>query len=155
MKAEYINPFIKAATNVIETMAFTKAEAGKPTLKQDNKTFGVVTGIIGMTGDSVGGNLILSFDEPSILAIVSKMLMETFSTVNKDVVDAVGELTNMICGGVKSDFSEMGLNIGMATPVMLQGKGLELSQLAKAPIIVMPFKTPEGTFVIEANLAPK
>ncbi len=155
MQAEHINPFIHATLNVLKTMAGTTATANKPQIKTDNKTFGVVTGVIGLAGNNVSGNMIISFDEPAILSIVSKMLMETFTTVNHDVVDAVGELTNMICGGVKNAFSEMGIQIGMATPVMLTGRGMELSQLAKGGVLVVPFQTESGTFVIEANVAQK
>ncbi len=30
MKADYINPFLKAMVNVLSTMAFIKPKAGKP-----------------------------------------------------------------------------------------------------------------------------
>jgi len=133
----------------------TSVTPGKPAIKTDNKTFGEVTGVIGLMGENVVGNMIVSFDGPSILSIVSRMLGETFTEINKDVVDAVGEITNMICGGAKTEFAEMGLGIGMASPMMVTGKDIELSQLAKALTISMPFDTPEGRFVIEANLHVK
>lgn len=155
MDARFINPFLKAATNVIETMAFTQVTAGKPHLKPDKHSFGAITGLIGVAGDKIAGNLIVSFDEASILAIVNKMIGEQFTSISQDVVDAVGEITNMICGGAKNELAEQGFTVGMATPVMIVGKGIELNQLSKAPVITIPFTTPEGAFVVEANLAPK
>lgn len=155
MKAEYINPFIVATTNVLKTMAQTNPAAGKPEIKKDRSTWGVVTGVIGMAGPSVSGNMVLSFDKGSILEIVSKMLMEEFSDITDDVVDAVGEITNMITGGAKKEFGDMGLPFDMAIPIMIKGQGVEIKQLANAPTLVIPFKTEKGSFVIEANLGER
>ena len=155
MNIEYIDPFIIAAMNVIKTMAFCDPKVGKPLLKKNDVTWGVVTGIIGMAGNEVAGNMVLSFDQGSILKIVSNMLGESFSTLSNDVVDAVGELTNMITGGAKAKFSEKGLKFDMAIPLMVVGKDIQLKQLSKAPTVTIPFEIPEGRFVIEANLAKK
>lgn len=152
MDAKLVNPFISSALNVLKTMAQTEATAGKPTIKENNLTWGAVTGIIGMAGESVNGNLIVSFDEPSILSIVSKMLMEEYKEINSEVVDAVGEITNMISGGTKKELSEQGYSFNMATPMIVTGKNFEITQLSKAPVISIPFKTAVGEFVIEASL---
>ncbi len=155
MNVELVNPFIVSAVNVLKTMAQTDPVANKPTLKSGNLTYGAVTGVIGMAGSQISGNMAISFDAPSICAIVSKMLMENFTEVTQDVVDAVGELTNMISGGAKKLIAEKGFTFEMATPMMLVGAGIEMQQMSKAPILQVPFSTPEGKFVIEANLAPK
>lgn len=155
MKAEFINPFVESTLNVLNTMAQTHAEAGSPNLKQDKATWGVVSGVIGMAGHNVCGNMIISFDEPCILSIVSKMLMEEFKEITPDVVDAVGEITNMITGGTKKLLNDQGFSFEMAIPITIRGKGIELSQLSSAPVISIPFKTDAGTFVVEANLSPR
>ena len=38
---------------------------------------------------------------------------------------------------------------------MVTGKGVEVKYRMQAPIIVIPFKTDFGEFVLEANLADK
>ena len=155
MNVELINPFLKATSNVLETMTQTKPVSGQPVVKANTRTFGVVTGIIGMAGDHMTGNLLISFDEPSVLGSVSRMLMEQFTEVSQDVVDAVGEMTNMICGGAKRELSEAGYSFELASPMVVTGRDLELQQMAKSPILVIPFSTPEGSFVVETNLAKK
>ena len=155
MKAEWINPFLNATVNVLSTMAQTTATAGKPHLKKDSTTFGEVTGVIGMSGANVAGNMIISFDKTAILNIVSQMLGEAYQEINKDIVDAVGEITNMICGGAKTELTPLGLDIQMASPIMLCGKGTEINQLGETPVLVIPFSTPNGSFVVEASLAVK
>jgi len=151
--ANIINPFISSTMNVLTTMASVNPTAGKPTVKPDNKSWGVVTGIIGLASNKIRGTMILSFDEPSILKIVNNMLGENYTAINDEIVDAVGELTNMICGGVKKQLGDLGMLFDLATPLMLVGQGVELKSLTKAPIISIAFEIPEGKFVIEANLA--
>lgn len=156
MKAEFINPFLTATKNVLETMCQTKVTALKPTLKAGNKSYGEVTGIIGMASDSVTGCMIVSFSEQCILRIVGNMLYEDpKSKIDEEVVDAVGELTNMICGGAKSHLAKLNHKFNLATPTMITGKGVEISYHTDAPTICIPFKTEYGDFVIEANLAEK
>lgn len=152
MEADVINPFIEATVNVLETMAQTEVRIGKPALKVGRQTWGDVTGIIGLAGYQASGNMVLSFDKSSILGIVNKMLSENFKEINDQVVDAVGEITNMISGGAKSKLSETGYFFEMAIPLMLIGKDMEMTQLTKAPIISVPFATDEGSFVLGASL---
>jgi chemotaxis protein CheX len=153
MRAELINPFVNVTLEILRTMAQTEAKVGTPSLKKGNTSWGEVTGLIGMAGDTISGNMLISFDRPCILSIVSKMLMEPFEELGPDVVDAVGEITNMICGGVKRQLSEQGMSFSMASPIMLSGKDIEIAQLSKAPVLQIPFTTEAGGFVVEANLA--
>lgn len=156
MKAELINPFLNATKNVLETMCQTPAKAGKPELKKGNKSYGELTGMIGMASESVTGCMILSFTEKCILNIVGSMLMEPpKDKIDAETVDAVGELTNMICGGAKAQLAKLDHKFDLATPTMIQGKGVEISYFSEAPTIVIPFTTDHGNFVIEANLGDK
>jgi chemotaxis protein CheX len=155
MDANLINPFIESTQKVLSTMAQTESKPDKPYLKTNLLTWGAVTGIIGMAGDEYSGNLLISFDEPCILDIVSKMLMEQFTQLTPDVIDAVGEITNMITGGTKNLLSEQGMKFEMATPLVMSGSNIELKQLSPASVLVIPFETSAGKFVVEANLAKR
>jgi chemotaxis protein CheX len=156
MKVELINPFLNAAKNVLETMCQTKVKANKPTLKDNSLTYGEITGIIGMVSEDIAGCMILSFSERCILHVVANMLMEPLKQkVDAEVVDAVGELTNMICGGAKAQLSKLNYKFNLATPTMVVGKNVEISYYSDAPTIIIPFTTEHGDFVIEANLGGK
>ncbi len=154
MKAEYINPFLNAAKNVIQTMSRIEVKGGKPQLKTGHTTFGKVSGIIGMASANIAGNMIISFQEKCILNIVGSMLMEPVkASIDADVVDAVGELTNMICGGAKAELSKLGHSFDLATPTMIVGENIEITNYSDAPTIVIPLSTAHGDFVIEANFS--
>lgn len=155
MNTEIINPFLKATKQVVEMMAQIEVVAETPSIKKDNKTWGVVSGLVGLAGEQLSGNMVLSFDEPSIVAIVNAMIGESFSSLNEQVTDAVGELTNMISGTAKRELSERGFQFEMAIPVTIVGQHVEIVQLAQAPIVSIPFKTSMGQFVVEASLGKK
>ncbi|MBC8317084.1 MAG: chemotaxis protein CheX [Desulfobulbaceae bacterium] len=153
MRAELINPFLHAAKNVLETMCQTVVQAKKPKLKDDKLSYGEVTGIIGMTSEGTAGCMIVSFSEKCILQIVANMLMEPAKEkVDDEIIDAVGELTNMICGGAKAQLAKLNYTFDLATPTMVVGKGVEISYHSESPTIVIPFTSEYGDFVIEANL---
>jgi chemotaxis protein CheX len=67
MDVTFINPFLEAAVNVLQTMAFTETQVGKPFLKSKTPlSQGDVTGIVGLTGNQ-HGSLAVSFSEAAIL----------------------------------------------------------------------------------------
>ncbi len=156
MKVEFINPFLSATKNVLETMCQTTVKANKPSLKQDTISYGAITGIIGMASSTISGCMVLSFSEACILRVVANMLYEEPKTkIDEDIIDAVGELTNMICGGAKAQLAKLNHKFDLATPTMITGKGIEIAYHTDAPTIVIPFSTEYGDFVVEANLAEK
>ena len=155
MDVELITPFVSSTVNVLRTMAATELKVGKIASKSSKLTEGVVTGIIGMASAEISGNMVLSFDKASILGIVKRMLMEEFTEITNDVVDAVGEITNMVCGGAKGELNKKGYVFDMATPVMIVGEKVEITQLTEGPTMIIPFITQDGKFVVEANLTKK
>jgi len=148
MDANLINPFIEATLHVLETMASTRAEAGKPYLKKDQVARGDVSGVIGMTGE-IRGTISISFSEASILPIVSNMLGEEMKEMNEEIKDAVGEVTNMISGQARKRLDEQGRSLKAAIPTVIMGKDHSITHMTTHPIIAIPFSTDNGEFTIE------
>jgi len=148
MNVEFINPFLSATIGVIKTMAFVEVQPGKPFLKKDKVSRGDVSGIVGITGPP-NGSMSLSFSKASILEIVSSMLGESFKEVNDEIKDAVGELSNMICGTARNDLGKKGYSFKISIPIVVSGPGHEIKHLCKGPTIGIPFSTKAGPFVVE------
>lgn len=148
MDANLINPFIEATLHVLETMASTRAKAGKPYLKKDQVARGDVSGVIGMTGET-RGTISISFSEASILPIVSNMLGEEMKEMNEEIKDAVGEVTNMISGQARKRLDEQGRSLKAAIPTVIMGKDHSITHMTTYPIIAIPFSTDNGEFTIE------
>lgn len=149
MDVRYVNPFLAALVEVLKTMAGVSAERGALTLKKGLLAPGAVTGMIDLKGAQAVGSLAISFSEPAILEIYSKMLGETRPAVDQDVADLVGEITNMVTGGAKKVFAEQGLEFEMAIPSVLLGKDTEIRHPVDNPTILVPFATPAGEFFVE------
>ncbi|MBN1908103.1 MAG: chemotaxis protein CheX [Pirellulales bacterium] len=66
---------------------------------------GNVTGLIGVHGD-VSGFVTVNMAEQVARAAVAGLLQEHFDRLTPQVVDGVGEMTNIISGGIKSGLAK-------------------------------------------------
>ena len=60
-----------------------------------------ITGLIGLSGKCTGF-IAISMPERVATLAVSGLLMEEYKAINAQVIDGVGEITNMIAGGLKT-----------------------------------------------------
>ena len=148
MDVRLINPFLLATIHVLGTMARIEPTPGKPFLKKDGAALGDVSAIIGITGVA-RGSMALTFSESAIMAIVSNLLGTQATEVNEEVMDAVGELTNMICGDARRRLSEDGISLQGGIPTIVSGKNHSISHINNGPRLAIPFATPHGGFIVE------
>ncbi len=148
MDVRYINPFIEGTINVLKTMAFIPSKPGKPYIKKDPVATGDITGIIGLAGDKEG-SLSITFTFPCIKAILEKMLGEIHDELNEDVTDAVGEITNMICGDARNKLEAQNINLTAGIPTIITGENHTITHITKSSIVVLPFTTDFGNFALE------
>lgn len=148
MDVRLINPFLEAAVNVIKTMARIEPRPKKPFLKNDFVASGDVSGVIGITGQ-IQGSMSISFTSPCIKAIVTNLFGAPVNEINDEVRDAVGELTNMICGDARRRLEADDVSLSAGTPTVISGDKHVITHINKGPCIALPFETPDGSFVIE------
>ena len=149
MNVEFVNPFIGSLVNVLSTMASTELTPGKPNKKSDNTAKGDVSGLIGMVGPRVKGSFSVSFDESLALHLMKQMLGEEHSGINPDIIDMVGEITNMVTGGAKLELGNKGFEFEMATPVVVSGANHSVTHKVDGPTLIMPFKSVAGGAFLE------
>lgn len=154
MDVKFINAFLEGTVNVLKTMAFIEPKPGAPYIKKDTVASGDISGIIGLTGGAKG-SLALSFSEACILRIVSNMLGEEITTLNHDISDAVGEITNMVSGSARKILESGGLSVTAAIPTVVAGKNHSIIHVLAGPSIIIPFSTDAGPFVIDFCLSEK
>jgi chemotaxis protein CheX len=151
MDIKIVNPFLAAAMHVLKTMAQVDAKPGKPFLKKNDLAIGDVSAIIGITG-AVQGSMALIFTEQCIKEIASNLLGEPFTELNNEVRDAVGELTNMVCGDARRRLAADGFILQAGIPTIVEGKGHTIMHIANGPCIAVPFETAHGSFMVEVAL---
>lgn len=154
LDTEFINPFLNATIHVLKVQATTEARPGKVHMKKPNdQTMGDVSGIIGIVSDAFNGSVVISFPEQTFLKIMSSMLGEVYTKLDKDIIDGAGELTNMIFGQAKIVLNEKGYGIKTAIPSVVSGKNHILTAQSKGPVVVVPFESTAGNFVVEICLS--
>ena len=149
MNVEYINPFINATVKVLKTMAYMDSTRGELSIKKDKIANGDISGIISLEGGT-RGSIGISLSTSCALAIAQNMFGETYTTLDEDITDMVGEIINMISGEARRELSEMGLPFSAGMPITVTGKTHEVIHHVSAPIIRIPFRTKHGNFFIEA-----
>jgi chemotaxis protein CheX len=149
MKVEFINPFLSSMLNVMSTMAQMELVPEKPKLKNGPASKGDVSGLIGMTSDQAKGSLSITFDAALAIATMKKMVGEGPDEVNDEIIDLVGEITNMVTGGAKRILSEKGFEFSMATPMVVSGPGHTINHKAEGPVVIIALSAPEGKAYIE------
>ncbi len=138
MDVKFINPFVVAAQTVFKTMLNIDLSLGKPALKEAKTTSGDVTGIMSMVGDRKG-SIAISFREKGALFVFNSLMGDDASTICPDVVDAIGELTNIISGQARKEFENSGVNLKASIPMVVVGKDVETNFITKLPIVSLPF----------------
>ena len=148
MDVKFINPFLQGTLEVLKKMAFMDPLPGKVYLKKSNIAAGDVSGLIGITGDATG-SLAISFTETCICNIVNRMLGESYTTANREIFDAVGEITNMISGVARTYMEKEGMTVYAAIPAVIYGKNHTIDSIQDSPSIIIPFSTEKGAFAVD------
>lgn len=151
MRVEYINPFIASLTNAFRTMLGCEVRRGKVSVKSDRAPMHEISGVIGLSG-MAAGTVVLSLSTAVALKAASTLLMYEATEVNDDVVDAVGELTNMVAGGAKAQLAEFQLSVSL--PNVITGRGHEIRFPSQVTPICVPFESDWGPLAVEVGFAP-
>jgi len=151
---KFINPFLHGVVEVLGTMAKTKVEPFKPLLKQNRRALGDVSAVMTLSGEA-RGSLAASFTFDLLQHVIMSMLGERVTQVDNHVKDMVGELTNMISGVARRFFSQQGLRMVASLPMVVSGKGSILPHGLQGPLLVIPFKGPEGELFVETGFREK
>lgn len=150
----FVNPFLEATLHVLDIQAQIKAKPGKLCLKKNENEFqSDISGIIGIVSDTFNGSVVIGFPASTFLKVMSSMLGDTFTEINKDILDGAGEITNMIFGQAKITLNEKGYGIKTALPSVVHGKNHMLTAQTKGPIVVIPFESSAGNFHVEICLS--
>jgi len=147
MEALWINTFCNTTIEVFRTMFSIEAKPGTPRLKGTPYPTADITGIIGFSGEAQG-SISLSFPESTALKLVSVLFGTTMEKVDMEVADAIGELANIVAGNAKKGVNN-GYQLSISLPQVVIGKNHVLSVQSTIPIVVIPFSSPLGDFVVE------
>jgi len=151
MRVEYINPFIRSLDHTFMTMLGCEGRRGQISIKSNSSPHYEISGIIGLSGRAIG-TVVLNLSEGVALKAASHMLMCETTEINADVVDAVGELANVVAGAAKSELESYQLTASL--PSVITGRHHEVRFPSNVTPICVPFDTKWGPLALEVGFGP-
>jgi chemotaxis protein CheX len=112
-----------------------------------------VVAIIGLAGRWLGTGT-FSVSAEGARKIASQMLMQEYAAVDEDVLDAIGEITNMIVGNVKTSLEEEYGPMGLSIPTVIYGRNFTTRSVGRNEWIVVPFKCDGSKLEVHLCLIP-
>jgi chemotaxis protein CheX len=149
MKAEHINPFLRSLVNTFSTMLNCEARRGEIVLTGTDSCHFPISGVIGLSGSAVG-TVVINLSLEVALKAASAMLMTEKTSLDDDVLDAVGELANMVAGQAKAELEEYKLSVSL--PNVITGEDHEIRFPSDIQSISVPFDTDFGPMKMEVGL---
>jgi chemotaxis protein CheX len=156
LSKEDIGAIIKSATidvfSTMLSMELTPQEIlTEHTVSAPNAS-GVVS-IIGIAGvwSGTGG---LAMTGGLARKLSEQFLMTQCPEVNDDVLDAVGEITNMIIGNVKTVLEDRLGPMGLSTPSVIFGRNFQTRTARSHEWTVIPFDTGEERLFVQLCIGP-
>lgn len=151
MQVEYINPFITSLSNTFATMLGCEVRRGQISLKDNHMPNFEISGTIGLSGKAIG-TIVLSLSKGVALKAASAMLLKEMTEVDDEVIDAVGELVNVVAGGAKTELEEYQLLSSL--PNVITGRNHDIRFPSEVPPICVPFETKWGPLSLEVGFVP-
>lgn len=153
-RQDVIQAVQSATAEVFSTMLGVEVENAP--IRTDRSNPSVVEGVmafVGIAGPWVGSGVI-SCSASFACRICELFLMTEASAVNEEVLDAVGELANMIIGNFKTAAEAVVGGLGLSVPTVIYGKNFTSKSLGNSDWLVLPFKCGDDTFEVRVWFAP-
>jgi chemotaxis protein CheX len=132
---KFLNPFVEAANEVLQAEARVSVTRGALSLHKSALTTDEVTVLISLVGQ-VQGVVLYSLSVRTGLALISRMMNQAFTEFDNLAQSGVAELGNVITGRASVKLSEAGVTSTLSPPTLIQGRGVSLSTLDFARIVV-------------------
>ena len=150
MRAEFINPFLQAATEVLESELGSRPQRGSIGLQRSAYTSDEVTAVLAVTG-AVAGMVMFAMTEETARAIVSSIMGQEFPAFDPLAQSGIAEIGNVITGRAAVLLAEAGFPSDLAPPMLLIGRGTMVSTLDVQRLII-PLQTEFGRVEVQVAL---
>ena len=150
MRAEFINPFLQAATEVLESELGSKPARGSIGLQRSAYTSDDVTAVVAVAGE-ISGMVMFAMTEETARAMVSRMMGQEFPEFDQLAQSGIAEIGNVITGRAAILLAEAGFPSDLAPPMLLVGRNTMISTL-DVQRLVIPLETELGKIEIQVAL---
>lgn len=137
---------------VFETMLSLKA---RPASKSGGPQLGDrITGSVGFAGETVTGAVYVHLSTPFANQAAAAMLgLPPEETAGEsDVNDVVGEIANMLTGGLKSWLCDAGAECAVSTPAIIRGTAFDVEPVPDVQRECVAFDCNDDRFFVEIHI---
>lgn len=149
---QIVEGICKATEEVCRIMLGEAAEPGSARLElmENEQTDGLVA-LVGMTGPLVGTGSI-SCDADLACRLAGAMWSTRKDAVDESVLDALGEIANMIIGNIKASVEEQAGPMWLSVPTVVYGKNFVTHGVSKKPCSAVTFRCGNNDLVVRVFL---
>jgi chemotaxis protein CheX len=113
---------------------------------------GDVSGIVGITQERLEGTFTVCFSIKSMEDIIPRLLGPGIEVTPDVAADAIGEITNMIFGRIKTELNERGYNVRLSLPSVVRGPSHFINHLHEGRYMLMPFDVEGNVFQVHVAI---
>ncbi|MCL2601038.1 MAG: chemotaxis protein CheX [Treponema sp.] len=148
----YVKPFVKSTLHTFKDFVGFDLVAGHPHFSGRTLDFERdISAVIGLSG-VVRGAVIISMKKDFATAITDALVGSPHSELDDDVVDAVGEIVNIIAGNIKQ-YVDGGEQIVISLPTVVKGRDHRFAWPGKhSRILCISFKYKDDSFFLLADM---
>lgn len=154
MDIRVVNSVVKVTSEIFNTMVFLILKPGEAReIVKTSECFDF-TGIIGLSG-ACPGAVGVRFPKALAAKVATKMLGAAVNENSTEIRDTVGELTNMVAGGLKNELDKVGIHFDISIPTVIAGDQHTFTVMGDTPGIVVPFDVEGANFMVEVCFKKK
>ena len=136
---KYIQPFVDVCVNVFRDFVGAELTPERPHFSnKDDLNEWDISAVIGLTGEARGA-VVISMKKQLACHLTGTLTGATHSDLDEEVVDAIGEIINIISGNAKRGLEEA-FRLVISLPTIVKGPGHSVQwPNGQARIICIPF----------------
>ena len=150
-----VETIIPATEDLFSSFVSLNASAGTPFQRTNVPESDGHTGIVHFSGQTSGYVALCLPAETAALTTKLFLFLEAEDVEDEQIKDAVGELTNILAGQVKSLVDPQGSHVKLSLPLICPKQDFIAVDLPGTERVTVPFYTDDGDFFVEVQLAPK
>ena len=147
--AQFVDELVAATRDVFKTMVFHEVDAAAPLMGEARRPNANVVGTVAFAGETSGLVVFYSGTEGAI-RITAAMLGIDPGSVNGELPDAIGELTNMIAGSFRTRMAHLrGESWAIAVPTVTIGSDFYTKYVSDVQRVLCPFRMGSSELFVE------
>jgi chemotaxis protein CheX len=147
--SEFMKRHLVDIFNTMLSMPAVPAQPGEQPVHDER-----VTGAVGFAGESVTGAVYLHLSTPFASRMAAAMLgLPPEEIINdSDTNDVVGEISNMLTGGLKSWLCDSGAECALSTPAIIRGRSFAIEHMADVQLERLAFDCGGDKVMVEIHI---